>query len=214
MNRVSLLAAGGIGALLIGTPAFATITIFSSPPFPPNPPENVLLNTGTTGLTVVGTTNQTGTLVNFTGTETLTEPANGQARIEAVDGGFNSLMIALANPNLGFGAIEFNLDAAANGTANLTFTDQFGTAFSGSFAISQNGQNFFNAVASGGEVIKNVSISTTVNLADVQQVRLGSVLSAVIPEPGTWAMMILGMGGLGTALRSRRRNLSAAPAST
>ena len=26
-----------------------------------------------------------------------------------------------------------------------------------------------------------------------------------VPEPATWALMLLGFGGLGTALRSRRR---------
>ena len=30
-----------------------------------------------------------------------------------------------------------------------------------------------------------------------------------VPEPATWAMLILGMFGLGGALRSRRRTLTA-----
>lgn len=34
--------------------------------------------------------------------------------------------------------------------------------------------------------------------------------TAAVPEPATWAMMILGFGAAGTALRSRRRTLAAA----
>src|SRR5438067_10866353 len=47
--------------------------------------ENVLLNTGTTGNTVLGTLNQSGFFVDFTSTQVQTEPSNGQARIEATN---------------------------------------------------------------------------------------------------------------------------------
>ncbi len=48
--------------------------------------ENVLLNNGTTGTTVFGTTNQSSITVQFTSTtDTLSEPSNGQARIESTD---------------------------------------------------------------------------------------------------------------------------------
>lgn len=33
--------------------------------------------------------------------------------------------------------------------------------------------------------------------------------SALVPEPGTWALMIMGFGGAGAMLRSRRRSLAA-----
>lgn len=36
-----------------------------------------------------------------------------------------------------------------------------------------------------------------------------TVETAAVPEPATWAMMILGFGAAGTALRSRRRTLAA-----
>lgn len=197
------LAASGL-ALAIAAPAWATITIYSTPPFPPNPPENVLLNQDSSGNTVFGATNQSGTIVVFTGNETLTDPPNGQARIEAVDGSFDFLTIALQDPTLGMTAIEFNLDALADGPATLTFFDQFGTPFAGVFTLDNNGQNFFTAVASNGEFIKTVQINSQVGLADIAQVRLGTGVIP-IPEPGTWAMMIIGFFGMGAALRSRRR---------
>ena len=33
----------------------------------------------------------------------------------------------------------------------------------------------------------------------------GSYTTAAIPEPAAWSLMILGMGGMGAALRGRRR---------
>ena len=198
------LATSGL-ALAIAAPAWATITICSGPGCAQNPPENVLLNNDTDGTTIFGTTNQTGAIVVFTGNETLTDPPNGQARIEAVDGSFNFLTIGLQDPTLGMTAIEFNIDAEADGSTTLTFFDQFGTPFSGVFALDGNGQNFFTAVASGGEFIKLAQIDSQVGLTaldDVAQVRLGAGL---VPEPATWGMMILGFFGLGAMLRTRRR---------
>ncbi len=42
----------------------------------------------------------------------------------------------------------------------------------------------------------------------ITDINLTPILAAV-PEPGTWAMMLVGFGGLGAALRSRRRRLAA-----
>jgi len=39
---------------------------------------------------------------------------------------------------------------------------------------------------------------------------LGNVSLAAVPEPGTWALMIMGFGGAGAMLRSRRKALVAA----
>src|SRR5947207_13607200 len=75
--------------------------------------ENVLLNTGTTGHTVSGTLNQSGLLVNFTSTQVLSEPANGQAKIEASK---NASQIPVRD-------ISFSL-------SNWTFTDAIFIQFS------------------------------------------------------------------------------------
>jgi hypothetical protein len=198
------LAAGGL-ALAISAPAWATITICSTAPCPGNPPENVLLNDNTSGTTVLGTTNQTHTSVSFTGNEILTEPANGQARIEAVDGAFNFISIAMTDPTLAMTQLEFNINAAATGTATLTYFDQFGAPTTGNFTLNSNGQNFFTATASNGELIKSATINSQVALADLRQVRLGFSTFTPIPEPAAWALMILGFFGLGATLRSRRR---------
>lgn len=177
---------------------------------PGNPPENVLLNSGTSGSTVLGVTNQTATSVTFKGLESLSEPSNGQARIEASDGGYTNLVFFLTNPTLGFTQAEFNLNAAANGMATITALDQFANVFTSTFAIAGGGQNFVNLSSNSGEFIQKVTISTNVNLADTRQFRLGGIQAAV-PETATWGMMLLGFGMVGAGLRLGRRRPAVAP---
>src|SRR5262249_2352929 len=66
--------------------------------------ENVLLNQGSTGTTVFGRTNQTNFFVQFTSTQTLTEPPNGQARIEATNG---TSQIGLTNVTISVPALSY-----------------------------------------------------------------------------------------------------------
>jgi hypothetical protein len=200
----ALALAVGLVALSAGA-ASANITVVASG-VPGNPPQNLLLNTGQTGLSVTGLTNQTSTSVTISSNETLTLPSNGQARVEAADGAFTNLTIAPTLSGLGFTAMEFNINAATSGNATVQFFDQFGNVFGGVFALAGGGQNFFNAIATNGEAIVRAQISNSVAIQDVRQIRLGGVVT--VPEPATWAMMILGMGMIGAGLRLRRRKLA------
>ena len=203
-------AAAGAFALFASTQALATITVISTAPFPQNPPENVLLNTNTQGMALLAATNQSNTAVRFTSSETLNATSNGAASVTALDSSLNSLNIALASPNSGFTAFEFNLNSNVSGPLTLVFTDQFGHSQTGTttFNVGANGSNFIDAVATNGELITNVSLSGA-NLSSVGQVRLGGVstfvVGASVPEPAGWALMIAGVGGAGGALRLRRR---------
>lgn len=207
-------------ALLSAAPALADITVISNPPFPQNPPENVLLTATASGTPLMGVTNQTNTQVRFTSsTDTLAAPPQGQAFLVSTDNSLQNLNISLANPSLGFTSFEFNIDAATTQQITLLFTDQFGQTQAANgqpttFTITGNGSNFFNAIATNGEFITNVSLTGT-NLADIGQVRLGGVGSfggnvpgGVVPEPASWALMILGFGGVGALLRRSRRSLA------
>jgi len=139
-------------------------------------------------------------------------PSNGQARVEASDGGLNGLEFFLTDPALGFTEVEFNI-FGTRGTASsvtLNFTDQFNTVFTQDFSIG-NGQNFFSAVAIDGQVITNVNFTLNGNVADVRQFRIGGVNEfggggspGAIPEPASWAMMIVGFGLVGVGVRRRR----------
>src|SRR5881275_518443 len=105
MRKLSLLAAAAFAATAV--PAAATITFGNQTV---GQGEEVLLGQGTTGTTVTGHTNQSNTQVNFisgnTSTcagctlQTLSEPSNGQARVEVLDGTvLQSLTIQLDQTN-------------------------------------------------------------------------------------------------------------------
>src|SRR5262245_46639000 len=92
------LAAGILGAALTMAPIVGHAGVdFQLGNNPQPDEENVLLNTGTSGFEVFGLTNQSGLPVRFSSiTDILTEPANGQARIEAQDGLVNNIKINIA----------------------------------------------------------------------------------------------------------------------
>ena len=81
-----------------------------------------------------------------------------------------------------------------------------GGSFEDNFTVDANGQNFFTVTSINGQLMTEISL-TAINGAtfeDVRQVRLGGFSVAAIPEPSTWAMMILGFLGVGF-LGYRRR---------
>jgi hypothetical protein len=174
----------------------------------PQPDENVLLNTGLSGNPIFGTTNQTGVSVRFASTEALTAPANGQARVEAVDGALTQLTIDI--PGSTFTSLILNIDAAANGSVAFMVTENNGQITNGMFALGSSGQNFFTVTAINGQRISSVAFSTTVNMTttnvnDVAQVRIGGAQLTTQPIPELTTMLLLGTGLLGMGLKRRRR---------
>ncbi len=60
-------------------------------------------------------------------------------------------------------------------------------------------------VGNGGNTIHNGFLTDTVDASQLYVNQINSLGVAAVPEPGTWAMMILGFGLVGGALRTRRR---------
>jgi hypothetical protein len=197
MRLRSTLAAGAL-ALLVSTPAAADITVLTGQAAGPLDP--VVLDAGALDFIIDGLVGAAATPVTFTGAENLT--VQGQ-RIEASTGTLNFLLFTLTDPSQAFTLAEFNLNAAANGFSQVLAYDQFGNEFGGSFAVNAAGNNFFNVTATAGQIIQSIVIVSTAALDDVRQIRLGGVVT-VVPEPTSWAMMILGLGGVGGVLRKRR----------
>ena len=205
-------------AAIVATPAAATIVMVDSSSIQG---ANVLFNAGTqTGASVTGFT-QGGTLVNFNGTtvsSNIISANGGQARVEGELNtitnnpndtlGLTSLNFALQSGT--FNNLEFNLfGASSGGIATFTAIDDEGQVFTfnngGAGYTLGNGENFFGFQGINGESIQSFSIAISPgSIQDVRQIRLDQVTAAV-PEPGTWALMLLGFGAVGVGMRRRRR---------
>ena len=209
--KYALWTSAAAAGFLVTAPAQAAVTIFASPGAV-QPSENVLLPTGQTGATVKGFTNNTQTEVTFRSlnTDILTTPANGAARIETTETtpSLDTLEFFLSQPGvLGFTAFEFNLSNAIDAMQTLTLT--FTGSQSGTFTSTLgSGSNFFSGLATGGDFFTKISFDATgVGTRDLRQVRVSGIVTAptsAVPEPATWAMMLIGFGLIGSYMRRRK----------
>ena len=113
----------------------------------------------------------------------------------------------------------YTLDGTMNGALTLTTASFITTTQNGSNGIAFNGTNFYTSDEQAHEVSKwdiNGNFVSIANLdpdsryenwtfASQDIVPIGGV-----PEPATWAMMLVGFGGLGAILRRRRTHLAIA----
>jgi len=173
--------------------------------------DNVLMPAvGTTGNVITGITNQTGTLIDFTSTEEMTVTGSGQAKLEAVDGSLDDVVIDANDPTIGFTHFIFNVHATETGEINISAIDNFGTLFSfgGPKAASENGQNWFTIGSLDDQYIASVSISGTgiTGIDELQQVRVDPATLPGDPDPrsevpvpaAAWLFgsALLGLGGI------------------
>jgi len=173
--------------------------------------DNVVLNTATDVTTATGTVGPAGPVVNFTSTGgLLNADASGQARVSGGTGNddpFDQLTFQLATSDL-FTKAVFNIDAETDGsvTIHVEGVNINGGSFSQNFTIDANGQNFFTLTAINGQLIDSISLTGVEGgtFADVQQVRIGGI-TAAIPEPETYALMMAGLGAIGFIARRRKK---------
>jgi len=124
------------------------------------------------------------------------------------DGGFVGV-ISFGGPNLdGSSQIHVFCDYASGPCSNTYFGDTLATLDSISYGSTTFGQ--LAVYESGVEIGDwNNGNATIPASASIQSI----TVTTGVPEPATWAMMLLGLGGLGLAMRlSRRRNGAAVAA--
>lgn len=183
----------------------ASISIFSGPGNIFGD-ENVLFNDSSlvsTGTTINGKLNQSGTIVDFFGAGKSISGNGGQATIQASSGGsFSALQVALHNRQSTFTSLIYNLNAKENGNVTFNIDDaSTGSVFTQTFSLDKNGENYFRIVADGNSKISLAGFNSTAELGDVKQVRIGGV--APVPEPAT--ILAIG-GGMLAFVRRRKKN--------
>jgi hypothetical protein len=155
--------------------------------------------------TVTGNVGVGGPIVDFyTGDGTLLQTNTGAATIFTASGAdLTTLTFQLMTG--AFTAAEFNLEQGTPRTFDVTLSAVGG----GSQVIhvdNSSGANIFDIIAGTGESYTTATFSSTNgSFKDFKQLRL-VLAPGSVPEPATWAMMLLGFGGIGMAMRRRRRS--------
>ena len=194
----------GIAGLNFASSAASASVVFLPGNNPQPGEQNVLFITGT-GTTVSGLTNMSATLVNFSSStgQTLITNSSGQAKITTEDNGGLITSINVSSPGNTF--LDFIGNPEHSGAFTVTVTANDGI-FTNNFPGGP-GENFVTILAQGNERISSVVFTSSAGFDTFAQPRISGIASAV-PEPSTWAMMLLGFAGLGFAFRQSRRKVS------
>ena len=214
MRSFATIAAAGL-LLAVATPSRADIVVTDGNGAG-NFTSNVLFKTkqdSTHSATGFSNDNPQPEIMTFTSADFFKTSAQGQATLSQVDSQteFNELTITSSGvASAGFTRLILNINAAADGTVTFDANDPFlvnnQLVNTVTLNVSGSGQNRFLFTAINGEVLTTLSLTSSVQLQDVEQVRVdfaGRV--GAVPELSTWGMFLVGFAGVGF-LAYRRKN--------
>ena len=203
MRKLALTTAA-VAALVIAAPAVADIVVVTG--VNSSGTENVTFADQAASSTIFGST--LGQTNNFSVTGTTVSPGNLLlATGGEVQGSGSNLGIVTLSQTGGstFTQLVFNIDAASDGSVDILVDQPIFNDFEDDFVVDANAQNFFTITAINGQAIQSVTL-TGINgatFSSIRNVRFAPVAAAV-PEPASWAMMLLGFGAIGFATRRRK----------
>ena len=202
MRKFALIAAA-VAALSIAAPAVADIVVITG--VNNQGTENVTFADQAASATIFGST--LGQTNNFTVTGLTASSNLLLASSGAIQGSGSNLTSATLSQTGGstFTRLVFDIDAASTGSVDILVDQPTFPDFQSSFTLDPNGHNFFTITAINGQAIQSVTLTGLfgATFSSISNVRFGPVASGV-PEPATWAMMLVGFAGIGMATRRRR----------
>ena len=149
--------------------------------------------------TVEGTSNgnNLGGNVVFTGVTTQEDANDGQFSYSSFTALYAGATYTFANASAAFSAANV-LDVFTGGTKVTSFSFAPGTMF----AV---GQSYAATLGQGGTFTVDPSVGN-VNFTGGVGIVTSSI--AAVPEPATWAMMLVGFGMMGASMRYRRKSIA------
>jgi hypothetical protein len=167
--------------------------------------------------------------VKFTGNTSkqnnLTDTPLGSAAIDISDGGgfatlkdstadTATLWSVIVNPDEMFTDMKFAVQLQTGGTLEIYYLLAGQTTFSTlcatcSYSASQANTNYLIDVTGGLfdaiQLVSHDPPGSVPSLKELKQFSYNAGDPPAVPEPATWAMMLLGFGGIGAVMRRRRR---------
>lgn len=221
--RKNLVGLAFLAALTLSTSASAAVVIKSLGASPIDPTAQVHNNGKQSGFSILAETQPGDLGVTFKSESLLSANGNGHAKVSGVSGaGFHDITISGTDSSTLFTAIEFNLPNAKDIFADIVMTYANGLTSTITSSKLSKGENKLVVYDDAGAGFKSITITgwksqlvrtvdSFAKFDDIRHVDVnayksgGGGVGGAVPEPSTWAMMILGFGMIGGVMRRRQR---------
>lgn len=197
-SRLGIVLAAGCAAVMVVAPAQAAITIGG---FTLTENDSFGVQTGVHSVgtqvpahTLSGFVNGDGSAVSFNSSDLISITGAGLATVQ---GPMSDLSVTFAKA---WDDVTFAFTGESGGLFSLSVNGtDFG--FCSICVLDGKGEQKFTLSGSG---ITDLDFSFNPDIQDAKQFRVDNLSTSAVPEPASWALMLIGFGAIGGAMRRRR----------